>query len=158
MRRFVPILLLATACAPLPDPDIVLGTGEIEFEPVADEIEVIRGPQGGFHLLGSMRSAGVNPGNRERLDAPNNPTTTFRVWFGDTQLAPVSAYTQGLDESEAEGFTHEMIGRLVVLDIRDDSELAGEVVTFEVELSSPDGTSITDACLLYTSPSPRDRG
>ena len=66
----------------------------------------------------------------------------------------MSAYTQGLDVSEAEGFTHEMIGRLVVLDIRDDSEL-GEVVTFEVELSSPDGTSVTDAVELTVVPHPQ---
>ena len=77
MRRFFPILWLATACAPLPEPDIVIGTGEIAFEPVADgeEIEVIRGPR-----AASISSAPCGP--------PGCIPATENAWMRPTTRPP----------------------------------------------------------------------
>ncbi|MCK6526274.1 hypothetical protein L6R50_01500 [Myxococcota bacterium] len=45
-----------------PDPQIAGGTGEQAFVPVADgdAIEIIRGPQGGWHIVGSVRVANLS--------------------------------------------------------------------------------------------------
>ena len=150
-------LLVSTAlgCAP-PDPAIQLGTGELAFEPRSpgDEIEVIRGPQGGYHLLGSMQVRDVEPGNRDRLDDPSNPLTTFTVWDGEVSLAPYSAYRQGLAESDDATWTHEMIGRLVILDIADDDDIVGKTLRFEVALEEASGLTLTDSLELLIVPHP----
>jgi hypothetical protein len=82
------------------DPAAVIGTGELEFEPLGDgdELYVVLGPQGGYHLNGSVRVQGVAPGNPDDLLDPDNPTTEFRAFVGDQRVdAGGARYTQGLD-------------------------------------------------------------
>lgn len=45
-----------------PEPQIAAGTGEQAFVPVSngEEIEIIRGPQGGWHIVGSVRVANLS--------------------------------------------------------------------------------------------------
>jgi hypothetical protein len=146
---------LALACAEA-EPAIELGTGEIEFEPLSDggEIEVVRGPQGGYHLLGSVRVAGIDPGNTEDLSDRSNPTTTFQVFEGERSLAPFASFTQGIGEGSSAQWPYEMIGRLVVLDIDSDAELDGHQVRFEVQVRSAGGVELTDARTLTVVPHP----
>ena len=50
----------ASACE-AGDPSVELGTGEVAYEPLSDgdPVEVINGPQGGQHILASVRTSGM---------------------------------------------------------------------------------------------------
>ena len=138
------------------DPAIELGTGEAEFQDLVDgdDLIVIRGPQGGYHFLGSVRIAGIDPGDPTALGSPDNPTVTFQATINGAELAPYASYTQGLraiEEDELEAlailgapWTHEMVGRFAILDIADDDEIVGEEVRFEVRFDAITGESYSD--------------
>ena len=57
------------------EPAVELGTGEWEWEDLGEVINVIRGPQGGYHLLGSLRARGRG---------------TRRTWVTPTTRRPTS--------------------------------------------------------------------
>jgi hypothetical protein len=137
-----------------------LGTGEWEWEALVDgdEIPVIQGPQGGFHLLGSVRVAGLETGDPDDLSESQNPTTSFHVWRGSTDLTPGARYVQGLDPvtDDIEPFTHEMIGRFAILDIDDDDELDGVELLFEVVVEDVQGELASDALWLWGYPDPNN--
>lgn len=58
-----------------------LGTGTTEFEPLADESELVlvAGPQGGFHFVVHARMRGLDPGDPARPGLVENPRTEFAV-------------------------------------------------------------------------------
>jgi len=125
----------------------VLGSGEVEWESLDDgELEIVQGPQGGFHLLGSVRVAGIEAGNPEDLEDPDNPTTQFDVVFEGASMLLTGDFTQGLERTPAgtETWTHQVVGRFAILDIEDDDELHGETVTFSVEVTDAHGVVVTD--------------
>ncbi|MBT8493344.1 MAG: hypothetical protein KJO07_09835 [Deltaproteobacteria bacterium] len=140
-------------------PRVELGSGESSFEPLVDgdEIEVVLGPQGGYHLVGSARVGGIDPGNPNDLGDSDNPTTTFRVFVGSSRFdAMASTYTQGL--KSAGNAEYEMIGRFVILDILDDAELDGMMVRFEVDVLAADGAGMaSDSRTLLAVPHPNNR-
>jgi hypothetical protein len=157
------LLSLLIACAPkesAPAPlDARLGAGEWEWEGLedGDEIPVIQGPQGGFHILGSVRVSGVEPGDPDDLGESDNPTTTFFVWVNGENLAPVARYVQGLDpviDTSVTDFSHEMIGRFAILDIDADDELDGVELTFEVVVEDVHGDLVSDSLSLVAYPHP----
>ena len=155
------ILLLGQAwgagCTP-PEPAFELGTGELEFEALedGDEILVIHGPQGGYHLLGSLRSAGIEAGNHEDLGDPDNPTIELEVEHEGRQLVVNGTFTQGMVPSSPgnPSWTHEVLGRLAILDIADDSELDGEEVVFSARITPTSGPVFTDSRTLTVEPHP----
>ena len=159
-------LWLATAACDLggtdpTEPVATLGTGVLDFEPLADgdTIQIIQGPQGGYHFLGSVRVEGIDPGDSGDLQDPTNPTTEFMVFAGGRRMDIRTArYTQGLkpaDPSAGEN-VHEMVGRLVILDIARDSELDGVEVEFSVTVTGADGTKAEDARTLIAVPHPQN--
>lgn len=154
LKRANPLLLLA-ACQGTPR--VELGTGELDFEALTpgQEIEVIRGPQGGYHLLASVRTQNLDPGDPTNLAASNNPEVKFRVaWNGD-DITLTGSYRQGLDAYESDGgWTHQMVGRLCILDIPDDDVLADQSIHFSVELSDSTGLVISDERELIAVPHP----
>ena len=104
-----------SACADAVEPGILLGTGEYEFEALGDgdEIDIVYGPQGGYHLLGSIRIKGLEAGDDADLSNESNPTTRFEIIANDMQLVMSPPFTQGypnvVDDVD---WTHEMVGRL----------------------------------------------
>ena len=139
---------LPGGCAGPGEPAAQLGSGELEWEAVDDdELEIIQGPQGGFHLLGSVRVAGIEAGDAEDLENPNNPTTRFDVEHDGASILLTGEFTQGLERTPlgTETWTHEVIGRFAILDIEDDDELHGERVNFSVEVTDVHGVTVSDA-------------
>ncbi len=140
------------------DPGVLLGSGEVEFETVGDgdTMQVIRGPQGGYHLLGSVLVKGMIPGDREDLSSTRNPTITFDVVHGDESIVLIDSITQGLDEapSSQEPYTHQLVGRFVLLDITSDAELDGETVTMSVVVDDVGGESQRDEVTVDLEPHP----
>jgi len=63
--------------------DVVLGTGYDEFEALTDEIRIIAGPQGGFHLNLNARVRGLDLGSSDDLLDPRNPSTAFAIFSAD---------------------------------------------------------------------------
>ena len=143
---------------PAVPPAIEMGTGEWDWEPLEDgqEIDVIQGPQGGFHLLGSVRVAGIAAGSADDLSDPDNPTTRFWVVHEGVDLAPSSVFIQGLDTSpaSAEPFSHQMVGRFVIMDIAADDELDGVEVAFGVSVEDVDGVRVETEMTLTAVPHP----
>ncbi len=139
-------------------PQALLGTGEWEWEALSDgdEIYVIQGPQGGWHLLGSVRTVGLVPGDPTSLGDPENPTTTFQVWVDGAPLVPNAMYVQGLDSilGGVPPYTHEMIGRFAILDITGDDVLDGVEVEFGVTVVDVDGVAVEDRLTLTAVPHP----
>ncbi len=145
------------ACASVDGPMIDLGTGEYSFEPLSDgdEIDIIYGPQGGFHLLGSARIAEIEAGEHKNLNNPRNPTTLFEAEIGGEQLVMSPSFTQGYEPFATEGgWTHQTVGRLAILDISDDDYLAGKEVVFSVVITDADGNSHRASKTLVLVPSP----
>jgi len=160
------VSLLAAACDPSastcgddnPEPEIELGTGELEFVPIddGDSIQLVLGPQGGFHLLGSLRVRGMPTGDPDNLEDPENPTGQFEVLFGETDLIISSPFTQGLDPIEdcEGGWAAEKVGRFAILDVEDDETLDGQSIHFAVQLETPDGIQVHDERQLVVEPHP----
>ena len=138
-------------------PTVELGSGDREFEELRDgnTILIVQGPQDGYHFFGSLRATNVNAGDSEDLTDPTNPTSTFEVFVGTDRVdAMASMYTQGLRVSERGA---EMIGRNVILDIQDDSELDGVTVRFLVSVDDIDGVSVSDERTLIARPHPNNQ-
>ncbi|MCA9542303.1 MAG: hypothetical protein KC620_25575 [Myxococcales bacterium] len=138
---------------------IELGTGDDDFKPITDgeDIWIIKGPQGGYHLLGSVRVTGIDAGNPDDLDDPSNPTTAFEIWEDDERVdADVAHYTQALGPVWNDPDTFEMIGRFVILDIQSDRELAGATLRFKVSVTDAQGHTLTDAREVVGVPHPNN--
>ncbi|HMV68019.1 MAG TPA: hypothetical protein PKA64_14325 [Myxococcota bacterium] len=155
LSRQAAAIALAAGCTQAPA--IEIGTGDLDFVPLTpgQEIEVIRGPQGGYHVLASVRTRGVEPGDPENLASPDNPEVRFRVTVEGEDITLTGAYRQGLDTFEADGgWTHQMVGRLCILDIPDDDVLAGRSIHFDVRLLDATGLELTDGRELIAVPHP----
>lgn len=139
-------------------PEAELGTMEdSEFAPLSDgdELAYILGPQGGYHFLASVRVRGVVPGNPDMLGDPSNPRVEFRAWRGDARVdIRASEYIQGLDPVAGDPLTHEMVGRLLILNIMSCADLTGETIRVEVEVEDVEGTVVTDEVTVTAVPDP----
>jgi hypothetical protein len=149
-----------TDVAPVPT-EARLGTGTDAFVPVedGDEITIVFGPQGGYHLDGSMRASGVVPGDPDDLSDPDNPITAFRVW--DATGDPISGleganevlYQEGLEPTDEPG-VFEMVGRRIFLDIPSDDAIVGTTIDVEVEVHDVDDVVVSDRHTVLAVPFP----
>ena len=137
------------ACTDSGLPGVELGTGEIAFEPISEgqALELIRGPQGGYHFLVSIRTKNLVGGDRGDLGDPTNPTITLDVVHQGESLILIGPITQGLDSAPASErpFTHQMTGRFAIVDVTDDEQLEGEIVTLSVVVEDSEGAHVEDS-------------
>jgi hypothetical protein len=132
--------------APDGPPEAALGTGSDMFVPLSDgdDVTIVQGPQGGFHVFASVRVRGLDPGNPEDLGDPDNPTTVFQAFNGDLRVdLDASIYTQGLDPTTEDGL-YEMVGRLLILDIQSAVELDGATLRLTVSVTDTAARTATD--------------
>lgn len=135
------MLLATTSCTSGGEspfgPAVELGTGELAFVPLADgdELDVIFGPQGGYHVLGSVRTLDIEPGDTEDLANPRNPEVVFSLRVNGEPLEIVGSYTQGLRPSDQPPWSHQMLNRFIILDIDDDDDIVGQTAEFTVSLT-----------------------
>ena len=140
-------LAFVLAGCPVAEPAAIIGTGELEWVSMEDddELEVILGSQSGYHLLGSVRVAGIEGGDADDLTNPANPTTRFDVILEGSSILLTGEFTQGLERTVGNPeWTHEVIGRRAILDIEDDDDLEGETVLFSVEVTDIHGVVVSD--------------
>lgn len=162
----LPLILLLLAGCPTADevppegPAIDLGTGELEFEPLADgdELAIVQGSQGGYHLYGSFRVKNVVTGNARDLLEPTNPTMTFDIVHAGESLIASPPFTQGLDDApeDAAPWTHQTLGReaRMTLEFGEDGTLDGEPVDFSIRLEDAEGVTVEDSVRLVLFPHP----
>lgn len=159
--------LVLSACGggttdPEGPPMAELGTGIIEFEPITDgqDLEIVQGPQGGYHFIVAVRASGVIAGNPDDLGDPDNPRVWFRAYrvSDDARIDINNAdFTQGLEYVPGSNGVFEMISRLVILDIADDSELDGVSVRLTVDITDIDGRTASDERTIVGVPHPANQ-
>lgn len=61
---------------------VELGTGSAAFEPLAAEqpLDIVAGPQGGYHFIVHARMREMAPGDPTMPGQPTNPSTTFSAF------------------------------------------------------------------------------
>jgi hypothetical protein len=119
---------------------IAVGSGLENFAPLAegDEIELVHGPQGGWHVDLAARFRGLSP---------DGLLLTFRVW--DPAHTAQLAYPtkSAINEADAragnDGYEH--AGHRVIFAIAEPSEIVDHDALVEVEAIG-DGTVLSDAC------------
>jgi hypothetical protein len=88
-----------------PGGTIELGTGVLAFEPLPDELQFIRGTQGGTFLVLNARMKDLDPGDPDVLRAPGNPKSTFSATlFDGTVVERECPATVGYKPSAEEGY------------------------------------------------------
>ncbi len=160
------LLLLSLVACPSTDdsnpegPAVDIGTGELEFEPLADgdELAIILGPQGGYHLEGSLRTMGILTGDPRNLLDETNPTMAFGIDHNGGSILLTGEFTQGIEAApeDAAPWTHQMLGRQARLDLEfgEDDTLDGETVTFSITITDSEGTVVEDSVDVVLFPHP----
>lgn len=127
-----------------PEPSVILGTGQLEFEPIPSdgELELTRGSQGGVHLYVAARVFAVEP---DRLIAR---------WFGydaESGLRIFLPVSRSLDPTDVldEGGSFVRAGDRLILDETrvDQTEIVGRQIRIEVVVEAPDG-DLTDSAVI----------
>ncbi len=110
-----------------------LGEAFLRVPESGEQVTVVAGPQGGFHLLAGIRVCGIEVGDPEDPLSPDNPRVVFAVHDDRGQQLDDGAaiYRQGLSR---DGEDATLLGRLVVLRSRDPSTFDGALATLSVEV------------------------
>jgi hypothetical protein len=127
-----------------PGGEAAVGTGYQAFEPLGDELGILAGPQGGFHLNLNARIRGLEFGNTEDLLDPSNPSTSFAVYLADTdeRIDMASCALRLGYRREDEEFGALQHGVSVILDVANQMEvepLFDRMARLEVEIVDADG-------------------
>ncbi len=124
-------------------PFIVVGTGLSEFITVenGDELEMVMGPQGGWHIDVSVQIRGLVPEDLELeingFDEETGEQVAIRV---ERILSPRRVLEDG------EG--HVRLGDLLVFMILSEDEIVGRSVRVEARCTQPDGLSAEDSMVV----------
>lgn len=120
------------------DPHLVLGTGRMAYEPLADgqEVPLYMGPQGGWHVYGGVQA----------YDVPFDGAT-LRYWLTDPATdATVSlprTILLGVDQVLVVGDHWERFGDTVIINGQG-PDFVGRTFELHVEVAPADGPSLTD--------------
>ncbi len=122
------LLFLTAACSDPVDPAIELGTGTGAFESLVErqDLGLVYGPQGGWHVNVALRTSGLDPEDvwigYTAEDAAGNPIS----FPAEMQLA------DNLVLSTSTGW--DRLGDRVVFDIAEDVEVLDQSVVLRVEV------------------------
>jgi len=129
----------AAAYAPTCD----IGSGSAAYEQLAEggPIEVVRGPQGGYHVFGSLRVGGLSTGEGLDLSDPGNPSVTFSV---DGVSGLLGGYTglQRVFTPAGDGLA-ELFGEVLILDIDSPEQIVGTEAILRAEVTDSCGTTVS---------------
>lgn len=149
MTRALGLIALVGLCAACPNaacdnvvgaPTVEVGTGLATFEPLVDEatLEVIRGAQGGFHVLGALRTSGVWEGK-----SPETwPEVDFELTSDDGAIVDLVAPTHRRLFADGDGFV--LTAELVVLDLTSFEGVDGAPATLSARIADACGREASD--------------
>ncbi len=123
---------------------VELGTGAAGFEPLVAEqpLELVAGPQGGFHFIVHARARGIDPGDPAAPGQPINPRTTFSAFAEDgrqiDRLLP--SYHLGYEASAAGAGWYELSsGRILQIENAEVPDAFGQRVRVVVRVRDAAG-------------------
>lgn len=152
MRTLLPLTLALVAlvgCGPAPgEGEVTIGSGEWRFEPVADgdEVELVRGSQGGWHVWVSMEARGLDP-RRVEMDLET---------VIDSDMETHERSIVYLDFQDMGSGGARFIGWPAVLS--DPACASGRPLEITVTLTDQDGHVATDTCTVTPMPEVGDPG
>lgn len=144
---------------PVGEPEVEIGTGMVSFLPLSDgqALDLVAGPQGGFHFHVHARMRGMSPGDPRDRTAPGNPTTWFRA-LDDTgarvDIPEVEQLGYAPQEGGAEGWHTLPSARLMLIQNAAAVTLEGRVVTLEVQVRDAHGRMAGDTVQIVAVPYP----
>ena len=114
-----------TDCPAL-DTTVELGTGADSFVPLhdGDLLPFERGPQGGYHVYGSLRATGVDVGDPNYPFELTNPHIWFNVEQDGVEIALLVDQPRALEPLDEEGHVG-VLGELVIFNVADPTTLNG---------------------------------
>lgn len=124
-----------TDCPTL-DTTVELGTGTDAFIPLADgdALRFERGPQGGYHVYGSLRATGVDVGDPNYPFELTNPHIWFNVERDGAEIALLVDQPRALQPLDDEGHVG-VLGELVIFNTTDPTTLDGATARFSGRLT-----------------------
>lgn len=147
----------AVACAPEGQPptdcptgpvvlEVGTGTGEWTDLREGDLLEIRHGPQGGYHVFGSVRARGVDPGDPEVPYTLDNPHITLQLWVEDDSVAAFVDQPRALEPAPDGWFTY--LAQSVVFTSQDPPTLAGLTGRFEATVADRCQNQAADATMV----------
>jgi hypothetical protein len=126
-----------------------LGTGTVDFEPLDpfEELDLVQGPQGGFHFIVHARIRDMIPGDADDPDPSENPWTRFSAFRADgVQIdSRFPAVRVGYDDDgDPDGWFTLRSGRLLVIDNAEVPAIYGTQVRIVLAVRDVDGKVATD--------------
>jgi hypothetical protein len=122
-----------TAAEGLPEPSLEasleIGTGTQAFLPVQGELELVAGPQGGWHVDVALRATGIEPEGAELVWQGEDAETGERVTFVTTARLSRDSVLPTEDGWER-------VGDRVVFEIGSPQEVLGAELTLSASLSA----------------------
>jgi hypothetical protein len=128
-----------TSTALVCEPDVHIGTGEQAYAPIDDELTIVSGPQGGWHVLGAARICDLGPTATVQFEATrlSDGLIVGRSGPVTKPLIPLDSCCYGVSDV----FTYLNIDG----EARPDLVLEGELVRFEVVVTLPDTSTRSDS-------------
>lgn len=126
------------------DASVELGTGTTDFIPLSDgdELEVVPGPQGGFHFHVHARMTGLDPGDPSMPGLLANPSTTFAAFEASGEQVDFMFPPYRLGYVDIGGDQFELpSGRILQLDDDRVQSIYGQSVRLTLSVSDTDGRS-----------------
>lgn len=126
------------------DAYVEVGTGNTVFEAVTDGqvVPYVQGPQGGWHVWGSLRMGGLIPGDPEDVSSTDNPIVTFKVQVDGADVGGFDALPRGFSPS---GDAFERVGDTLILQITESAQLEGSAAVLTATVTDTCGTTVEDA-------------
>ncbi|MGB0640580.1 MAG: hypothetical protein ACPGTU_14675 [Myxococcota bacterium] len=127
---------LGDPCEPGPDPEIEIGHGELRFESIDSEntqVELIHGPQGGYHSNIAIRAAYIDPESSYKLELTGT--------IDDTVMGETVPWISFRCSRAANAL--QSTGSLLIWDAEPE-ELHGKVAHVRADLYNPDEEDSTD--------------
>lgn len=125
-----------------------IGTGMFAFAPLLDgeRLDLVSGPQGGFHFVVHARMRGLSPGDSRQPGLPTNPTTWFRALDEDGARVDVPEVRQlgYAPQAGADDWYILPSGRILLIDNQAAPRLYGRPVTIEVQIRDASGRMAGD--------------
>ena len=121
-------------CSASDEPWVVVGTGSVEYEPLIEgqELPIVMGPQGGFHVWGGFHGCNFDPDNLE-------------IAFVLRDSAGVAiAGASYIDDADPvrDGFEYSRV--TVILQDIEPEDASGQTMTLELDVRTRDGLLLED--------------
>jgi hypothetical protein len=139
-----------------------LGTGTLAFERLVDgqPLDLISGPQGGFHFVVHARMRGLTPGDPRQPGLAENPTTYLRVLDENGVRVDVPEVRQlgYTPDPRVSGWYALPSGRILLIDTGVARGLYGQTVTIELQIEDAEGRMAGDSARITAVAFPPDAG